>query len=84
MLELDKNMTSRMKIWLETGSDILKFVHLAERCPKEMLLNIIDGKGMCVSARSFLGVTYAREFKHMWLVSNSDKIHTLFDSFAKE
>lgn len=77
-------ITSRMKIWLDTQTDVMKFVATATACPSDMILNLVDNQGMCVNARSLLGVLYAQEFKHMWLESNTDKIHTIFNQFAKE
>ncbi len=84
MLEVLEEVTSRMKIWLETQESVIKFVHKANELPTSIILNVVDEKGMCVSARSVLGVLYAQEFKHMWLVSNSDRIHTVFSEFAKD
>lgn len=84
MLQVDNNISSRIKIRLETQTDVINFVNQASQCPHDMILNIIDGDGMCISARSLLGCMYAREFKHMWLVSNSDKIHTMFAEFERD
>lgn len=84
MLEVAENISSRMKIWLETLRDINAFVELASNQPSDMILNVVDDKGMCVNARSILGMMYATEFKHMWLVSNNDRIHSIFKDFAKE
>lgn len=77
-------ITSRLKIRLDTQAEVLKFVNIADSCPSSIVLNIVDNDGMCVNARSVLGVLYAQEFKHMWLESNSDKIHTLFREFSRD
>lgn len=82
-LTVDTTVTSRIKIQLETQTDVITFVNLATRCPSDMILNIVDDNGMCINARSLLGCMYAQEFKHMWLVSNSDKIHTIFADYIR-
>jgi len=77
------DLTSRVKLRLDTQSDVTRFVSTAVACPKEMILNIIDDQGMCINARSLLGVLYAQEFKHMWLVSNDSRIHEIFEEFTR-
>jgi len=83
MLQVSEEIISRIKIRIDTDTDVVKFVGVATKCPPEMILHVIDDNGMCIEARSILGVMYAREFKHMWLVSNNDKIHTIFAEFAR-
>ena len=82
-IESDENV-SRVKLRLDTQTDVMNFVSTAVSCPPEMTLHIIDDQGMRINARSLLGVLYAQEFKHMWLVSNDSKIHEIFKEFTRD
>lgn len=78
-----EGLNHRLRIRLDTQSDIIRFVDLANKFYNTSTLYIIDGSGkMCISARSLLGCMYAREFDNMWLISDNEKIHTFFGEFS--
>lgn len=80
-----EELNHRMKIRLDTDSDIIGFISKAESLPEDVQLFVVNNAGnVRVEARSVLGITYINTFKHLWLISNSDKIHTFFSAFSKE
>ena len=72
----------KIKIRLDTQSDVTKFVSLAESFNHGFPIYLEDGCGHCVNARSILGVMYGKiEFKDLYVRSDSEQISTLFEDF---
>ena len=65
----------KVKIRLDTITDIANFVLIANSTSKS--IKLIDNSGLCVDAKSFLGVAYAQEFKDLWCVSEEDLYNKL-------
>ena len=60
----------KAKIRLDTGADAIKFSNLASKLDGH--ITITDNKGLCVSAKSILGMLYALEFEELWCESEFD------------
>ena len=60
----------KVKIRLDTGADAIKFSNIASAL--EGNINIVDNKGLRVSAKSILGMLYAMEFEELWCESEKD------------
>ena len=57
MLEVLEEVTSRMKIWLETQESVIKFVHKANELPTSIILNVVDERE-CVLVLDLFLVCY--------------------------
>ena len=60
----------KVKIRLDTGADAIKFSNIASAL--EGNINVVDNKGLRVSAKSILGMLYAMEFEELWCESEKD------------
>lgn len=60
----------RVKIRLDTGTDAIKFSNIATSLNGKII--ITDNKGLCVNAKSILGMLYALEFEELWCESELD------------
>ena len=60
----------RVQINLDTMTDANNFVAITSRLPGKIV--VIDNKGMCVNAKSILGMLYALEFEELWCESEFD------------
>ena len=69
----------RMKIRIDTDSDVAKLVSIATKFDKTTRIEIVDGEGMRVNARSILGMLYAMTFDEIWLESDKDVYNEFFD-----
>ena len=74
-------LAHRMKIRIDTESDVTKIVSIAIKLSDEIKVEIVDGDGMRVNARSIIGMLYAMTFNEIWLESNYDVYH-YFSSFS--
>lgn len=70
----------KYKIRLDTSTDVAKFVALTTSI-QNAEITVTDGKGMCVNARSLLGMLYALEFTELWCNSNVE-IYDLIKDFV--
>lgn len=69
----------KVKISLNTQSDIKQFVKLAQSIPEEVCL--IDNANHCVNAKSIIGCLYSIEFDETFVVSDNPMISTTFREF---
>ena len=69
----------RMKIRIDTDNDVAKIVSIATKFDKDTRIEIVDGEGMRVNARSILGMLYAMTFEEIWLESDKDVYNEFFD-----
>lgn len=60
----------RVKIQLETVTDIANFVLIASDVKSDVLLK--NESGLCVDGKSFLGVAHASEFETLWCECDED------------
>ena len=72
-------LAHRMKIRIDTESDVTKIVSIATKLSDEIKVEIVDGEGMRVNARSIIGMLYAMTFNEIWLESNYDVYHYFSD-----
>jgi hypothetical protein len=73
------NVVTRCKINLDTDSDVARFVNIAAKLPGQIV--VVDGEGLCVSARSILGMLYAMTFTELWCEADTD-IYKHIESFV--
>ena len=67
----------KVKIQLETMSDVQKFVGIASQQKHSVF--ITDGNGLKVSGKSLLGALYALEFDALWCESDMDMWQAIKD-----
>lgn len=60
----------RVQVSLETQSDVIDFVKIAENISENITLT--DNNGLRVSAKSLLGVMYSLEFDEIWCECSID------------
>ena len=71
---------SKIKVVLDTQSDISEFVQLANTI--EETVHLEDGTGFKVNGKSIMGVMYGTsEFKDLYVISDNDTIATKFLKF---
>ena len=74
----------KVKIRLETLTDIANFVvAVAHATGKNDAVWVKDGRGSCISATSFLGLTATRDFNEVWCESDKD-IYSAISPFIVE
>lgn len=54
----------RFKIRLDTEKDVLRFVNIATTQTQKIVVR--DSTGLCVSAKSMIGMLYAMTFDELW------------------
>lgn len=70
----------RVKVVLDTTSDITSFVNIA--CSIEEPVYLEDGNGFRANAKSLMGVMYGKfEFKDLWVVSDCATLTTKLMQF---
>ena len=69
----------RAKIRLDTLRDVNEFVRICSGVGAGVY--ITDGKGLCVSAKSMIGVMYSLEFDEIWCECAEDIYHRI-DAFV--
>ena len=60
----------KVKIRLDTVTDIARFVLIASQVKSNVLLT--NNEGMCTNGKSFLGVAHAHEFENLWCECEED------------
>lgn len=60
----------KVKIRLDTNQDAINFANLASKLGGTII--ITDNRGLCVNAKSVLGMLYALEFEELWCESSVD------------
>ena len=60
----------RVKIKLETMKDAVDFSNITESLPGTIVIK--DLQGLCVNAKSLLGVLHSLEFEEIWCESEKD------------
>lgn len=60
----------KVKIRLDTGADAINFSNIATTLEGKII--ITDNNGLCVNAKSILGMLYALEFEELWCESEKD------------
>ena len=71
----------RIRVRLDTQSDIIKFVQCAESI-EDYQVFLEDTQGHCVDAKSLIGVMYGKvEFNEMYVRSDSDRMGNIFREF---
>lgn len=68
----------KVKVRIDTMSDVRGFVEIVNQVPGKVRLTSEDG--LCINAKSFLGVAHAAEFDNIWCVSDND-IYTKIEKF---
>jgi hypothetical protein len=71
----------KIKVRLDTVTDIANFVLIASQVKSDVYLTNNDG--LKVNGKSFLGVAYAHEFDELWCECNED-IYTRIKGFVAE
>jgi hypothetical protein len=73
----------KTKIILDTEHAAIRLVDLASRL--DYPVNLTDGAGMCVSAKSLLGALYAKfDFTSIWLETEAPDAYYVFKDFIAE
>ena len=71
---------SRLKIVLDTATDVTEFVGLANTITVPVYLE--DGNGLVIDAKSLMGVMYGKtEFVNLWVKSDYENLTTKFRKF---
>ena len=60
----------RTKIFMDTIKQAKEIERIAKEC--DAAVYIKDGTGLCVNAKSLVGVLHAMEFSELWLESDGD------------
>lgn len=67
----------KAKIRIDTFSDVLKFVNITSNLSGKIV--VTDDTGLCVSAKSILGMLHAMEFQNLWCESENDIYNNIKD-----
>lgn len=70
---------NRIKVRLDTQSDVVDFVTLANQIPEDVYL--LDNSYNKVNGKSLLGCLYSLEFSELFVESKSDKLSSVFNKF---
>lgn len=62
----------KRRIYLETDTDVVRFVNEISKIPSSVKIFVVDGEGLRVSARSLIGMMYAMTFNELWCESSED------------
>ena len=68
----------RAKIFMDTFEQAKQVEAIAKGCEKPVYIK--DNTGLCVSAKSLVGILHAMEFSELWLESDGDYF-TKFQDF---
>ena len=68
----------RAKIFMDTFEQAKQVEAIAKGCEKPVYIK--DNTGLCVSAKSLVGILHAMEFTELWLESEADYF-TKFQDF---
>ena len=70
---------NRIKVRLDTQSDVVDFVTLANQIPEDVYL--LDNSYNKVNGKSLLGCLYSLEFSELFVESESNKLSSVFNKF---
>lgn len=70
----------KFRIYLETLSDVNKFVTIASKLDG-INIKLMDNSGFCVNAKSLIGAIYSLEFDEIWLEADKN-VYSKFADFA--
>lgn len=70
---------NRIKVRLDTQSDVIDFVTLANQIPEDVYL--LDNSYNKVNGKSLLGCLYSLEFSELFVESESNKLSNVFNKF---
>ena len=71
---------NRLKIVLDTATDINEFVGIATTITEPVYLE--DGNGLVINAKSLMGVMYGKtEFVNLWVKSDYENLSTKIRKF---
>lgn len=70
---------NRIKVRLDTQSDVVDFVILANQIPEDVYL--LDNSYNKVNGKSLLGCLYSLEFSELFVESESNKLSSVFNKF---
>lgn len=73
---------TRLKISLDTQSQIKEFVEIANTIPEEVCLE--DNNNHRVNAKSFLGCLYSIEFDEVFVTSECENLSNKFFKFIAD
>lgn len=65
----------RVKVRFDTLREVNQFVGICTSIPEAIYLT--DNKGVCVSAKSLIGVIYSMEFDEVWCECDVDIFHRI-------
>lgn len=70
---------NRIKVRLDTQSDVVDFVTLANQISEDVYL--LDNSYNKVNGKSLLGCLYSLEFSELFVESESNKLSSVFNKF---
>lgn len=70
----------KLKIRLDTTTDAMKFHAKIENIPGK--ITVTDNAGLCINAKSVLGMLYCLEFAELWCESEKD-IYSIIEEFVE-
>ncbi len=74
----------RMKINLDTQSDVLEFCKIVSDLPGEVrIVGMDNGQQVSVNAKSLLGLLYSQTWNDIWCESEND-IYSSISKFSAE
>ena len=76
------NRNHRYRVRIDTQKDALDFVQAINGVEGKITLE--DGTGLCVSARSIIGVLYTIEFERIYCYSEEPISHLIADFIISE
>lgn len=72
----------RLRIYLDTQSDVREFVNIANTFPEDTPVLLEDGTHFTADAKSMMGVMYGKfEFKELYVMSEDVDVLRKFDKF---
>ena len=75
----------RLRICLDTQSDVREFVNIANTFPEDTSVLLEDGTHFVANAKSMMGVMYGKlEFKELFVMSEDKDVLKKFDTFRCE
>jgi hypothetical protein len=73
---------NKVRVVIDTQSDVVEFVNIANSFPDNVSVYLEDGTGFRADAKSLMGVMYGRfEFKELWVLSEHELLSSKFSKF---
>lgn len=73
---------NKIRVIIDTQSDVVEFVNIANSYPDNVHIYLEDGTGFRADAKSLMGVMYGRfEFKNLYVISDDCTIGSKFMKF---